>query len=217
MNIKIPAFIRAFGRSIVDWYDSWLLMMMMGIIWLVAQVTIILGPPATFGVYYVIGHMIRNGEDLGVKGMLEGGRIYFLKSLGWGALNWLVIFIASVNFYFYSNLDSTLGLFARIFVIMLTVVWLISQFYTVPFFMAQEKERLFIAIRNGFYMAMATLPYTVGLMVFVVLIIVLSTFLVIPAFLGLPLLIAVLGTRALYDRLEAFGLREKEVNPRDVH
>ena len=101
MKSKWPAFLRVFGRSAVDWYDSWLDMTLIGIIWLFAQATIILGPPATFGVYYVTSNMVRNGESLGVRGMIEGARKYFIKSLAWGAINWLVAVISVVNFYFY--------------------------------------------------------------------------------------------------------------------
>lgn len=216
MKSKFPAFLRIFGKSAVDWYDSWLDMTIIGIVWLFAQATIILGPTVTFGVYYAVNNLIRSGENLGVKGVLEGARKYFLKSLGWGALSWLVGFIVVVNFQFYNSLDTTLGLVARIFVIVLTMVWLLAQFYAVAFFMAQEKENIFLALRNGLYMALASLPYTVGLMIFVILIIALSSALVIPAFMGLPMLIPVLSTRALYDRLEAFGLKEKEIDPKEV-
>jgi len=216
MKIKFPAFLSAFGRSTVDWYDSWLDMTLIGMLWLVAQVTIVLGPAATFGVYYVTSAMIRSGESLGVKGMIEGARKYFLKALAWGALNWLVAVISVVNFIFYLNVDSTFGYIARVMIVVLTSLWMITQFYAVPFLLAQEQEKLFLALRNGLYLTLATLPYTIGLMIIVVLIIALSAVLILPAFLGVPMLIAVMGTRALYDRLEAFGLRKKDPDPKEV-
>ncbi len=216
MKIRWPAFLKTFGRSAVDWYDSWLDMTIIGIIWLAAQATVILGPAATFGVYYIVNHMVHNGESLGVKGVWEGAKKYFLKSLAWGAISWVVGVIVVVNFSFYNSIETNIGIFARILVIGLALVWLMAQFYTVPFFMAQEKENVLLALRNGFYMSMASLPYTVGLMIFVVLVIAFSSALVIPAFLGFTMLIPVLATRALYDRLEVYGLREKEVDPREV-
>ena len=216
MKFKFPAFLSAFGRSTVDWYDAWLDMTLIGMLWLVAQVTVILGPAATFGVYYVTSAMIRSGESLGVKGMIEGSRKYFLKALAWGALNWLVAVISVVNFIFYLNVDSTFGYIARVMIVVLTLLWMMTQFYTVPFVLAQEQENLFLALRNGFYLTLATLPYTIGLMIIVLLIIALSAVLILPAFLGVPMLISVMGTRALYDRLEAFGLRKKDPDPKEV-
>jgi len=216
MKLHWPAFVKAFAKSTVDWYDSWLDMTIIGILWLVAQVTVILGPPATFGVYYVVNLMIRTGENLGIKGVIQGARTYFLKSWGWGALSLLVGVIAVVNFMFYTSIDTTFGLVARILVIVVVALWLMVQFYTVPFFMAMEQENIFLALRNSFFLMMASLPYTLGLMIFVVLIIGLSTAFIIPAFLGLVMLIPVMATRSLYDRLEAYGLREKDADPREV-
>lgn len=216
MKLRLPAFLRVFGKSAVDWYDAWLDMTVMGILWLIAQVTIILGPPATFGVYYVVNLMIRTGENRGIKGMLEGAKKYFWQSLGWGALNLLVLVIAVVNFTFYSQVNSPFAFAAQVFVMVLTGLWLMTQFYTVPFFMAQQEERILLALRNGFFMAVGTLFFTVGLMILEILIIALCVFLILPAFLGVPLFIPVLGTRALYDRLEAFGLRKKDPDPREI-
>ncbi|GAP06519.1 protein of unknown function, DUF624 [Anaerolinea thermolimosa] len=216
MKLHLPAFLRVFGKSAVDWYDAWLDMTVMGILWLIAQVTIILGPPATFGVYYVVNLMIRTGENRGIKGMFEGAKKYFWQSLGWGALNLLVLVIAVVNFTFYSQVNSPFAFAAQVFVMVLTGLWLMTQFYTVPFFMAQQEERILLALRNGFFMAVGTLFFTVGLMILEILIIALCVFLILPAFLGVPLFIPVLGTRALYDRLEAFGLRKKDPDPREI-
>ena len=56
-------------------------------------------------------------------------------------------------------------------IVVLTVIWLMTQFYAVPFFMAQEKESMFLAFRNGLYMAIASLPYTLVLMILVALLI----------------------------------------------
>ncbi len=49
MVLKFPAVLRVIGRSIVDWWDSWLDMVLVTIVWFVAQITVIFGPPATFG------------------------------------------------------------------------------------------------------------------------------------------------------------------------
>lgn len=216
MKIRLPAFLRVFGRSVVDWYDAWLDMTMMGIVWLIAQATIVLGPAATFGVYYVMNLMVRTGENPGLKGMISGARLFFLKSLAWGALNWLVWIIVAVNVIFYTSVESWFGLVARYVIFAIGFFWLVTQFYAVPFFMAQEKEQIFLSLKNGFFMAMATLFYTLGLSIIVVIIVAASVILIIPAFLGVPMLVAMLGTRALYDRFEAFGMRKKDPDPKEV-
>lgn len=216
MKLRLPAFLSVFGKSAVDWYDAWLDMTVMGILWLIAQATIVLGPPATFGVYYVVNLMIRTGDNRGIKGMFEGAKKYFWQSLGWGGLNLLVLVIAVVNLLFYSQIDSPFAFAAQVLILVLTGLWLMTQFYTVPFFMAQQEERVLLALRNGFFMAIGTLFFTLGLMILEILIIALCVVLILPSFLGVPLLIPVLGTRALYDRLEAFGIKKKDPDPREI-
>src|SRR5512141_1274552 len=110
MKTRFPASLRVIGRSIVDWWDGWLDFVMLSIVWLFAQLTIILGPPATFGAYYVV-HQMLNGEALGVRGMIAGGRKYFWKSLLWGLLNIVVIVILVVNYQFYGAVQAAWGNF----------------------------------------------------------------------------------------------------------
>ena len=215
-NIKWPAFLRVFGKSVVDWWDGWMDFEIMGVVWLIAQVTVILGPPATFGVYYAVNTLIRTGENIGLRGAIDGARKYFLRGLAWGAMNWAVLIISFINMSFYFNLQTQIGLIALIFIAFVTALWLIVQFYAVPFYMAQEQEKIFLAFRNGLYLALASPLFTLGLMIFVLVIIALSVVFVIPAFLALPMLVPVLATRALYDRLEAFGIRKKDPDPREV-
>lgn len=215
-NIKLPASIKTIWAGILDWWDSWLDYEVITLVWFFAQVTIILGPPATFGLYYVTNIMLRDGEALGLKGMIKGARMYFWKALLWGALNWLALFLGAVNLYFYLQVDSTLGLVAEMIVVVTMAMWLVTQFYAVPFFMEQVEPKVFLALRNGLFLSLATPFYTFVIMLVVVLLIAASAMFVIPIFLGAPALIAALGTRALFDRLIALGLKKPEVDPREV-
>ncbi|MBI4929068.1 MAG: hypothetical protein HY835_14970 [Anaerolineae bacterium] len=216
MQSKLPAFLRVFWRSAIDWYDSWLDWLLIGVVWLLAQMTVILGPAASFGVYYVANVMVREGQSLGLKGAFAGAKKYFGVALLWGVINWAVVLLTAVNIFFYGNMENMFGLVARYLIIGIAILWMVVQFYHVPFFMALEEEKIFPALRNAFFITLASFPFTLGLMIFVILVIGLSSVLVIPAFLGLPMLIPVMDTLALYDRQEVFVLRKKDVEPRDV-
>jgi hypothetical protein len=217
-NINWPASMRVVGRSIVEWWDGWLDFEIMTIVWFFAQITVVLGPPATFGVYHVVHLMSREGEATGVKGMIQGARMYFGKSLIWGVINWVVLILAYVNITFYSQMGNTLGMIAQWIVLVLTATYLVAQFYTVAFFMQMkdDQKKVFVAMRNGLFLALGTPLFTLVLILFSVVLIVLSVFLVIPIFLGVPALIAVLGTRGMIDRLESFNLLKKDADPKEV-
>ncbi len=212
---RVPASLRVIGRSIVDWWDGWLDMVLVGVVWFLAQITIVFGPPATFGMYYVVDQMI-NGQALGIRGLISGAKMYFWKAWLWGIINIFAAATLAVNIYFYGNLQYGWAPIVQVIVFMLGILWYFTQFYTIPYFMEQEIKSVFVAIRNGFLTTLAAPFFSIVVMIMVVLVIVLSAGFVIPLFLGLPGLVPFLGFRALLDRLEAFGLREREKTPREI-
>lgn len=214
--MKLPASLRVIARSVVDWWDSWLDMVLVTGVWFLAQLTIILGPPATFGLYYVVYRMKKDGEALGVRGLIEGARKYFGKALLWGLLNLVVYATLVVNFNFYSSIAAWWGLYLLIIVIMIGVYWTCAQFYGLPYFMEQEAKVIRRALWNGFLTSLAAPLFTLIVMVVVVLDLVLSIGFIIPFFLALPAIIPFLGFNSLYDRLETFGLRAREKTPREI-
>lgn len=215
MTSKFPASLRVIGRAFVDWWDGWLDMVLVIVVWMVAQVTIIFGPPATFGLYYVAHQMI-NGEALGVKGLVAGARKYFGKAWAWGALNILAAIMIYVNVYFYGNIETAWGPYLFALIIMIAVLWYCTQFYALPYFMEQEAKNVLISMRNGILTTLASPFFTLIVMVVVVVIIGASLAFVLPIFLGLPGVVPFLGFRAMTSRLEAFGLRQPEKTPREI-
>src|SRR5574338_256721 len=215
MAIKFPKVLRVFGRAFREWWDSWLDMVMMTALWFVAQLTIVLGPPATFGVYYAVNSLL-NGQGIGVRGMIEGARKHFWKGLLWGVINWLAAFTIYINFYFYSNVEAAWGLYLVIFVGLLTFVWIGTNFYGLAYYFMMEQPSLKVALRNGALTTLASPIYTLILLIPVALIVAGSVTIILPLFLGLPAFIPVLGTRAVEERLVSFGLRKAEKTPKEI-
>lgn len=215
MKLKFPASLRVIGKSVVDWWDSWFDLVGAVLVWLAAQVTIVLGPPATFGLVYTT-HALINGESLGPKGVIEGGRKYFGKSWLWALLNIVVIAIIYANFYFYGQMESVWGAYGQLFTILIGWIWLVTQCYTVVFMMEMTEKKLFLAIRNGFFTSMASPVFSLIITLFSLIVIILSAVIVLPIFFGLPALVPILFLRALYNRLEKYGLREREKSPKEI-
>lgn len=211
----VPGPFRVIWTALVDWWDGWLDMVLVSAVWFVAQLTIVLGPPATFGVYYVVHNMI-NGEATGVKGLIQGARKYFGKALIWGVLNLLVIIMLWVNIQFYSSLQAIWGFYLLIIVLMIALLWFSTQFYALPYFMEQDIKKLRIALKNGILTTMAAPFFTFVLMLLAVIVVVLSIGFIIPLFLGLLAIIPFLGFRAMYNRLEKFGIRQPEKTPKEI-
>lgn len=215
MKLKFPASLRVIGRSVVDWWDSWIDMVLVTLLWLLAQVTIVLGPPATFGYYYVISQMMR-GESLGVRGLIQGARKYFGKSWIWGAINLLAIFVLMVNLQFYGGIQPPWGFALQVLMGLVAYLFIAMNFYGLPYFMSIEPKSFKVAFKNGILTTLAAPFFTFVVFIFCVLIVALSAGLVLPFFLGLPGVIPILGFHAMNDRLIAFGLREREKTPKEI-
>lgn len=215
MKLRFPASLRVIGRSVVDWWDSWLDMVLVTTVWLIAQITIIFGPPATFGYYYAVSSMV-NGQSIGIRGLIDGARKYFGKAWIWGGVNILVVSVTAFAAWFYLNVQAAWGLSAAVLVLMIGYLWLCAQFYGLPYFMELEEKSLYTALKNGILTTMAAPFFTIILMIVAALVIVLSFGLILPLILGLPGLIPIMGFRGVYDRLIAFGLREREKTPKEI-
>lgn len=215
MTSRFPASLRIIGRSFVDWWDGWLDMVLITSVWFLAQVTVILGPPATFGAYYAI-HSALNGESLGIRGLIAGAKKYFGKALLWGLINILTIVILYVNYIFYGGFQTNWSFVVQGFVIFLGVLYFCTQFYALPYFIEMGGLSLKLAMRNGILTTLAAPFFTIIIFVLVAILLVVSIGFVIPVFLGLPAMVSVLGFRAMYNRLEVFGLRQREKTPKEI-
>jgi len=176
----------------------------MSLIWSLSWFTIVLGPPITFGIYYVQSQYI-DGENLGLHGMLEGARKYFLPSWLWMLANLILfgIFYASANAY--QIIEGLWASVARDFTLLIAGGWFISQFYTIPFLMMQGgKPSLWRAWRNSVILTLASPFYLFSLLLFLALFSVISLLLIFPIVLGVITMVSMLSTQALRNRLETF-------------
>jgi uncharacterized membrane protein YesL len=211
---RLPVPLQVVVQALRDWWDDWINMAIIGLIWCVCWFTVVLGPPATFGLYYVT-NQLAHGRSLGIRGFLEGGRHYFLKSWLWMLLNLVVAVVSVVNIWFYGQLDADWAAIVQVILLFLGLTWLVVQFYALPYLMEQEKESLKLALRNGLFTFLAAPGYTAVLAGLAALIAVLSVLLVAPLLLGAPCLIAALGNRAVRERVETYRVRERKADRRN--
>jgi uncharacterized membrane protein YesL len=206
---RLPVPLQVVLQALSDWWDDWVNMALISLVWLLCWVTIVLGPPATFGLYYVTNQLAR-GRSLGLSGFVEGGKRYFAKSWLWMLLNLVVAVVLAVNAWFYGQFDAGWAGIGQALPLFLSLAWLVVQFYALPYLMEQKEESLKLALRNGLFTFLAAPGYTAVVTGLAALIAVLSVWLVAPVFLGTPCLIATLGNRAVQERLETYRARERK-------
>jgi uncharacterized membrane protein YesL len=209
MAKKLPVPIQVVVQALRDWWDDWVNMVVINLVWMLCWLTVVLGPPATFGIYYVT-NQLAHGQSLGLRGMIEGSKRYFFHSWLWMLLNLAVGLLVVVNTSFYQQFASVWADLIRVFHYFLGLAWLIVQFYALPYLMEQERKHLGIALRNGLFTALAAPGYTVAVAGMAGLTVALSVIVVVPLFLGGLCLIAALGNRAVRERVETYRVRERE-------
>jgi uncharacterized membrane protein YesL len=196
-------------QTLRDWWDEWLNMLVVGMAWFLCWMTVLLGPPATLGLYHVT-HALAHGESLGLSGLLAGGRRYFLKGWLWALVNLAASILLLANFVFYGQFDAVWGGLLQGLFAGMGALWWVVQFYALPYLMEQEQQQLRLALRNGLLTVLASPGYTLVIVGVAALISVLSLVLVLPVFLGAPGLVALLGTRAVLERIETFGVHDRD-------
>jgi hypothetical protein len=157
-----------------------------------------------------------NGESLGARGVIEGGRKYFSKAWLWALLNIAALATVIVNIQFYGQFEAIWAFYIQVLFLMLSLMWITTQFYTLAFLMEMKEKRLFLALRNGFFVGMASPVFSFIVLLLAFFVVVVSLILVLPVFFGMPALVPILAVRSLYDRLETYGLREREKEPKEL-
>jgi hypothetical protein len=201
-------------RALRAWWDDWVNMALANMLCWAAWLTIVLGPPATFGAYYVANQLAR-GKSTGPAGLLEGARRYFGLSWLWFLLNAVVAVLLGANVLFYRSFDAVWASLLEAFFWLVAVAWLVVQFYALPFAVEQEQKSLWVALRNGLFTALAAPGYTAVLIGVALAALAISTGLFALLFVGGLMLIPVLGAHAVLERLEAYGLRERPQGPEE--
>jgi uncharacterized membrane protein YesL len=206
--------LRVIKQAFIDWWDALVSLILLNLVWALCWLTVILGPPATFVLYYAANELA-HGHGYDYKDLVQVGRKYFVVSWLWALLNVLVLSILGVNAVFYSasmDLGHIVLLELAIFMIAL---WLIVQFYAIPYFMEQHDQRLQVAFRNSFFTIFKSPLFTLVISLFAGFVMATSLITIVLMFLGGPCLIAILGNRAVLNRLEAFGVRKPDVTVED--
>ena len=212
---KVPVWSRVILSALRDWYDDWVNMFVINLIFLLCWVTIILGPPALFGIYHITSELAY-GHSEDPRELFRGMRKYFFKSWQWFIINLMIASIIVVNFYFYRYVRFNWALFVQAIFILLGILWLAVQFYTLPYLMEQEEKSLKTALRNGLFTILSAPGYSFVVIGFAAFLAGLSVATILPLALGTPLLIASIGSRSIRERLKTFGVRERDAEKRMV-
>lgn len=208
MLSELSASIRVIRTSLAIWWRDWVFLAALNLVWILCWLTVILGPPATF-VLYRAAHTVVNGQGLYWLELASFLRRYLLKSWLWMLANLLIAAGIWLNVQFYTNVNAGWTVWLRPIPLLIGALWLALQVYILPYLMVQDALSLRQAFRNALFTLLASPLYSTVLVCFSCLSLYVGGRFVFLFFLGLPCLLAVLGTYALRERLETYRVRKR--------
>jgi len=208
---EIKAAWAAYCKGFQRWWDLAVEMMLLNIVVAILSVTVVLAPLALFGMFYCVSVMVY-GEDYGIGRTFslafEGARKYWRAAWIWFLANAVILTIMSVNIVYYGKIEEFWAVLLRSFFVVITMLWLMIQIYSVPYFFEQNEKSVRIALKNGFFTLFAAPTFSLMICGGVMLLAVLFSGLFVPVFLGgLPLL-SFIGSEAVINRINKYKLRK---------
>lgn len=207
MLAELSRSFKVIRTSLTIWWNDWLPLATLNLGWILCLLTLVLGPPATFAIYRA-AHMSVNRQDIYFRELVLLLRHDLLKSWLWLLVNLLITMVIWLNLQFYTQFNAgwTVGL--QFILLLIGALWFALQVYALPYLIEQKSFSLRQAFRNALFTVLASPVYSVVLICFVGFLVYAGIRFMFLFFLGLPCLVAVLGTCAVKERLETFGVRQ---------
>jgi hypothetical protein len=175
------------------------------LLWLLANLLIIPGPPATLALFYV-GNRMAHEEIIDPKDFLSALHRNFGLGWQWGLLNLFVFFFLIGDVILTNHLSqSNLVYFFQGMYMTLAIIWLLWQLYTLPFLFEQEKPYLRLALRNGAIMLGKNIGFSLWLAVFLVTALAMGTVFFFVVFAAGAVWVALVGNHAVLNRLSQYS------------
>jgi uncharacterized membrane protein YesL len=195
---------RIMGRVIKATYDELFLVVAISVAWWVGTLLVITAPMTTAGVQNV-ANRIANYKRSNFDFFWEGARY----QMGRSVLLYLLLLLGppllSFSIWFYFDRQGWLMLFGVLMAWVL-LVFLLGGQYFFPLYWQQDEPSFKLVLRNGLLLVVRHPLYTLLMLLFQVLLIILSFTLVVPVVLLMPGMIALSQNFALVGLLQEMDL-----------
>ncbi len=184
------------------WLDLWT-SLVCNVVWLIANMLIIPGPPVTLALFYYTNQVVHE-ETVNISDFFKAIPHFWSTGWRWGILNLVILFFLIGDLILTSYQSQTQGaiFFSGIY-ITLMLFWILLQIFALPFLLEQEKTSVFQALRNGIVMIGKNPIFSLSFLFFILVTLILGTvaFMLSVAFGGA--LVAFAGNRAVLNQLES--------------
>ncbi len=189
--------------AIVDLWDNVFLMIFYNLAWLFLALLIIPGPPATLALFDMADRFARHEHLLEFRDYLRAVVRRFGLGWRWAAVNIPVLALLLIDIAVAPRMASPeIALVLQWFFIVALALWVVVNWYALAFLFQQKEPSLRLALRNGAVLLFQNPLFTLVLVAITSVLIGLSLVLIIVNLLFAPMLVALISTHAVLNRLE---------------
>jgi hypothetical protein len=206
-------------RSIIDIWNHVFLVVFCSLVWLFLVLLIIPGPPATLALFDMAERIARREHLLELRDYLRAVRSRFGVGWRWAAINIPVLTILVIDIYAIPRmLGASVAVPVQWFFFVALALWLVVNWYALAFLFQQKELSVRQALRNGAVLLLQHPLFTLTLAMITVVLLGLSAVLVVLVIVILlvgPMLVALISTHAVLDRLALFRAAQQPAAPPD--
>jgi uncharacterized membrane protein YesL len=195
--------VRVVRAALRDGWDALFVVAVLNLAWLGLSLTIVLFPPATVALFESMDELA-SGRIPGPRDFLGAVRRRFLGAWLWALWAIAGMTVVTVNVRYWGDAGGALVWVAATFVV-LGLLFGVSLLYVWPFVFRQQDGGLLRAIRNSILTVLAAPLFAISIAVIVVLVVALSAVVILPLAVFTSGLLGLIATRAVTERLRAFG------------
>lgn len=203
-------------RAIVDLWDHAFLVIFCSLVWLFLFLLIIPGPPATLALFDMAERMARREHLLEFGDYLRAVRARFGAGWRWAAINIPVLAILLIDIRAIPRmLEASIAVPVQWFFVVALALWLVVNWYALAFLFQQKEMSVRQALRNGAVLLLQHPLFTFVLAIITAVLLWLSMILIIVNLLFGPMLVALISTHAVLDRLALLRASQQPATPPD--
>lgn len=196
---------RMLRDRLTDAYMGLIPLVTINVIWFVASIPLVTAIPAAGALFYATNQMA-HGKPASWRTFVEGFRICFRRSWGWGLLNLLVGASAFTYLTIFSRQTESWATWASAVVVIALFLWLTVQLYVFPLLLEQVEPKLRLAFRNSLVLLLKRPFYSFGVTLGLILLAVATSIVVFPAWFVLTgAVCAYVANRAAIDSIRTLG------------
>ncbi len=163
--------LRLLPRAIALWWREFAFLIVLNFIWLLCQLTVVLGGPATAALVYVARRVVDH-ELIGLDDFWQGVRHNFGAGLKWAIAQIFVYGVLGFNLWYYGGRTGLAVLSLRYAWTIMALVWFAINLYFWPLHFEQADQRFRTTLSNSTKMAFLnpneTIVYTIVAFVLIV-------------------------------------------------